>query len=219
MRLLQRDLRPVSLIKFNGGRYDDIPANLQSNCGKMLTEEMQIPFEEGDIIERTLPNGITERYEIIQINYSSNFMNMDIKKIIQRKESGGIVVLKESESELQVERKENISQQINNYYGTVVNGNVSSSQIVSGNNNTVNYNEALALNAIQEIEKSLKEELVSGEDLECAMELLEDVSQKIKQKKKANLVKATFSGLKDFAVSVGANVTATLILAKMQGLF
>ena len=100
-----------------------------------------------------------------------------------------------------------------------MNGNVSSSQIVSGNNNTVNYNEALALNAIQEIEKSLKKELVSGEDLECAMELLEDVSQKIKQKKKTNLVKAAFSGLKDFAVSVGANVTATLILAKMQGLF
>ena len=68
MRLLQRDLKPVSLIKSNGDRYDNIRANLQSNVGKMLTQEMKIPFEEGDIIERILPNGINEQYEIAQIN-------------------------------------------------------------------------------------------------------------------------------------------------------
>lgn len=122
-------------------------------------------------------------------------------------------------NEKEAESAKGISQQINNYYGTVVNGDVSSSQIVSGNNNTVNYNEASATNAIQEIKESLANELVSGEDLECAMELLEDVSQKIEQKKKPSLVKAAFVGLKDFAVSVGADVTAALIFAKMQGLF
>ena len=86
MRLLQRDLKPVSLIKSDGSRYDDIRANLQSNVGKMLTQAMKIPFEEGDIIERTLPNGIIEQYEIVQINYSSDFMNMDINKIVKKKE-------------------------------------------------------------------------------------------------------------------------------------
>ena len=86
MRLLQRDLKPVSLIKSDGSRYDDIRANLQSNVGKMLTQAMKIPFEEGDIIERTLPNGITEQYKIVQINYSSDFMNMDINKIVKKKE-------------------------------------------------------------------------------------------------------------------------------------
>lgn len=119
----------------------------------------------------------------------------------------------------ETESAKGISQQINNYYGTVVNGNVSSSQIVSGNNNTVNYSEELAANALQEIRESLEKELVSGEDRECAMELLEDVSQKIKQNKKPSIVKAAFVGLKDFAISVGADVTAALIVAKMQGLF
>lgn len=109
MRLLQRDLRSVSLIKSNGNRYDDIRVNLQSNGGKMLTQEMKIPFEEGDIIESTLPNGITEQYEIIQINYSSNFINMDIKKIIHRKESIDMV-LKEGELELRVKIKELINE-------------------------------------------------------------------------------------------------------------
>ena len=117
-------------------------------------------------------------------------------------------------NEKEAESAKGISQQINNY-----NGNVSSSQIVSGNNNTVNYNEASVLNAVQEIKESLEKELSPGEDLDCAMELLEDISQKIEQKKKSNLLKAAFVGLKDFAVSVGAEVTGALIVVKMQGLF
>lgn len=122
-------------------------------------------------------------------------------------------------NEKEAESAKGVSQQINNYYGTVVNGNVSSSQIISGNNNTVNYNEASALNAVREIKESLEKELLPGEDLDCAMELLEDISQKIEQKKKPNLLKAAFVGLKDFVISVGAEVTGALIVAKMQGLF
>lgn len=80
MRLSRRDLKPVSLVKTDGSRYDDIRVNLQSSVGKMLTQAMKIPFEEGDIIERTLPNGVREQYEIVQINYSSDLMNMNIKK-------------------------------------------------------------------------------------------------------------------------------------------
>lgn len=87
MRLLQRDLKPVSLIKSDGSRYDDIRANLQSDVGKVLTQAMKIPFEEGDVLERVLPNGITEQFEIIQVNYSHDFLNMDIKKIVKKKET------------------------------------------------------------------------------------------------------------------------------------
>ena len=83
----------------------------------------------------------------------------------------------------------------------------------------MNYNEASALNAVREIKESLEKELLPGEDLDCAMELLEDISQKIEQKKKPNLLKAAFVGLKDFVISVGAEVTGALIVAKMQGLF
>lgn len=48
----------------------------------MLTQEMNITFEEGNLIGRTLPNGITDQFEITQINYSSDFMNMAIKNVI-----------------------------------------------------------------------------------------------------------------------------------------
>lgn len=134
-------------------------------------------------------------------------------------EGKGILGKNMTFNEKEAESAKGVPQQINNYYGPVVNGNVSSSQIVSGDNNTVNYNEASVLNAVQEIKESLERELLPGEDLDCAMELLEDISQKIEQKKKPNLLKAAFVGLKDFAVSVGADVTAALIFAKMQGLF
>lgn len=113
----------------------------------------------------------------------------------------------------------NISQQVNNYYGTIVNGNVSASQIASGNNNTITYNETAVISAIQEIRESLKKENISSEDMDSALEFLEDISTKAEQKKKPNMIKSVFVGLKDFAVDVGANVTAALIAAKLKGLF
>lgn len=48
----------------------------------MLTQEMNITFEEGNLIGRTLPKGITDQFEITQVNYSSDFMNMAIKNVI-----------------------------------------------------------------------------------------------------------------------------------------
>lgn len=55
---------------------------MQSDGGKMLTQEMNITFEEGNLIGRTLPKGITDQFEITQVNYSSDFMNMAIKNVI-----------------------------------------------------------------------------------------------------------------------------------------
>lgn len=55
---------------------------MQSDGGKMLTQEMNITFEEGNLIGRTLLSGITDQFEITQVNYSSDFMNMAIKNVI-----------------------------------------------------------------------------------------------------------------------------------------
>ncbi len=84
MRLLRKDLQPVTLIKSSGQKYENISVNLQSECGKVLTTNFEIPFEEGDIFQRVLKNGISERYQIIQVNQSQNLINIDIKKIINR---------------------------------------------------------------------------------------------------------------------------------------
>lgn len=122
-------------------------------------------------------------------------------------------------NEKESETAKELPQQINNYYGNVIQGNVSESQIVSGNSNTIAYNTASAAAAIQEIQKALEKESISPEDMESALELLEDISDKIEQNKKPGMIKAALVGLKDFVLAAGANVTAALITAKMQGLF
>lgn len=80
MRLLFRDLISVNLVKMNGEIYEGIKVNLQSQVNKLLTQEFNIPFEEGDFIERKLKNGVIEKYVILKINQSSNVINMDIQK-------------------------------------------------------------------------------------------------------------------------------------------
>lgn len=50
MRLLRKDLQPVTLIKSSGQKYENISVNLQSECGKVLTTNFEMPFEEGDIL-------------------------------------------------------------------------------------------------------------------------------------------------------------------------
>lgn len=112
-----------------------------------------------------------------------------------------------------------IPQQTNYYYGTVIQGNVSESQIVSGNNNSITYNADTVSEALKEIQESLKNEHLTKDDMESALELLNDISAKLEQNKKPSLIKSALVGLKDFVLATGANVTAALITAKIQGLF
>lgn len=106
-----------------------------------------------------------------------------------------------------------------NVYGTYVEGDVNHSQIVSGNSNSATYNEADVKAAIEEIKASIKTEEISEENMECIVEILDDISSKIEQKKKPGIIKTALIGLKDFVLSAGANITAALITAKIQGLF
>ena len=92
MRQLRKNLEPVTLVKNNGETYDDILVNLQSYTNTIVTQAFNIPFEEGDFIERILKNGIKEKYLIVKINQSANFINMDIEKVIdmlKKKHEGG----------------------------------------------------------------------------------------------------------------------------------
>ena len=72
---------------------------------------------------------------------------------------------------------------------------------------------------LEEIKDSIKTEEISEENMECIVEILDDISSKIEQKKKPGIIKTALIGLKDFALAAGANITAALIAAKIQGLF
>jgi len=57
----------VTLIKKDGNRFENIRACVQSD--KIFTNDPAIPIEDGDVFERTLPNGIVEPYTILDAGF------------------------------------------------------------------------------------------------------------------------------------------------------
>ena len=100
-----------------------------------------------------------------------------------------------------------IPQTINNYYGPVVNGDIKQSQVVSGDYNTLSFNYENANSFMGKIRESLAKEQLSAE-----------AETKIAEKKSMGIIRASLSGLKDFLIAGGANVTAALIVQYLQGL-
>lgn len=80
MRLLYKDQKPIKFIKKDGSVYN-IKGNIQSTVNKMITASTDMKFEAGDYLERELPNRLIEKYKILKVNYSRDFVNMDIQNI------------------------------------------------------------------------------------------------------------------------------------------
>lgn len=111
-----------------------------------------------------------------------------------------------------------IPQTINNYYGDtkIVNSSGDNTTVVAGDNNNVSFSYEKASKIIEEIEKSINNENLNQDDLKTAKDILVDIRDKIDQKKKPSIIKATLSGLKDFLIGAGANVAAALIQTKLK---
>lgn len=115
----------------------------------------------------------------------------------------------------------NIPQTVNNYYGptSVINSSSGNAQIVSGNGNTVSFPYDKVKDVVDEVAKSISASNLSKDDMETITELLSDIILKIEEEKRPAILKAALIGLKDFLINVGASATATIIQAKIQGLF
>ena len=131
-------------------------------------------------------------------------------------ESKGILGEKMSFSKKDAELAQTIPQQVHNYYGNVVFGNVNNSQLVSGNDNTIIHNSDEMLSKITDIRNQLKKEVIDESDRNEMLELVDNIEDKINKNKKTAIIKSMFVGLKDFALNVGANVTASLITSVLQ---
>nr|WP_242848116.1 hypothetical protein [Ruminococcus sp. HUN007] len=129
-------------------------------------------------------------------------------------EKEGIIGENMSFNEKEKEQAKSIPQTINNYYGNtnVVNGSAEHSQIISGNNNkiTVSYEEFKK--ELDKIEESIhKDDKLSEENAETALELLSEIRDKIDSNKKPDIVKSALVGLKDFLITAGGGLTANLL--------
>lgn len=64
----------VTLVKRSGQRYENLHAAVQSKL--ILTENVGVPIEDGDVFERTQPSGIVEAFEIVDAGFHQAFHGM-----------------------------------------------------------------------------------------------------------------------------------------------
>lgn len=204
-KLYQSISEIIGLSMTNESLYTLFPGDL----AKQLSEMVNAPLvcEAALFITKESLSGIPEKVKTCLLEWT---LKLEEKGVLG--ESMGF-------NDMEFVSAKNMPQQLNYYYGTVVQGNISGSQIISGNNNSATYNAAAITDAIEEIRDSLGEENIPEEDVESALELLNEISEKLEQNKKSGIIKSALVGLRDFVLAAGANVTAALITSKIQGLF
>lgn len=57
----------ITIIDKKGERHENLPAVVDTKT--IITQEVKVPIERGDSIERNLPNGMTERFTVINAQY------------------------------------------------------------------------------------------------------------------------------------------------------
>lgn len=178
-----------------------------------------------------------------QINYDSAIfpqyteftLPLELEKLTQYGMIGGLIAwmgggmltllpqaisyFQEKEAALQRQKNREEEQKVESGNNIHIYGNVSGSQITVGDNNTITFNYGPVTSAMEEIKQSIDSEKINESDKQDALDLLAEISSKIESNKKPAIIKSALIGAKDFLISVGANVTAALIAAKMQGLF
>ncbi|MCB5572501.1 hypothetical protein LIP72_15670 [Mediterraneibacter faecis] len=207
MRLLARDLKPVTLMKVNGDLYHGIRVNLQSSVNKLLTQAFDIPFEEGDFIERELKNGIKEKYIILKINYSTNVINMDIEKVTDLTKNRGEKIMEE---------RERIVNNTNNFYGEAT-----GIQIQQGTNNslqeqtiTQEFNYAKVKEVLEQIKKydSMFDEEY-GEKAPELRNMIEEIEVLLQKRENPSKIKMVLTEIKNLSIGIASSLIASGILA------
>ena len=207
MRLLARDLKPVTLMKVNGDLYHGIRVNLQSSVNKLLTQAFDIPFEEGDFIERELKNGIKEKYIILKINYSTNVINMDIEKVTDLTKNRGEKIMEE---------RERIVNNTNNFYGEAT-----GIQIQQGTNNslqeqtiTQEFNYAKVKEVLEQIQKydSMFDEEY-GEKAPELRNMIEEIEVLLQKRENPSKIKMVLTEIKNLSIGIAGSLIASGILA------
>lgn len=207
MRLLARDLKPVTLMKVNGDLYHGIRVNLQSSVNKLLTQAFDIPFEEGDFIERELKNGIKEKYIILKINYSTNVINMDIEKVTDLTKNRGEKIMEE---------RERIVINTNNFYGEAT-----GIQIQQGTNNslqeqtiTQEFNYAKVKEVLEQIKKydSMFDEEY-GEKAPELRNMIEEIEVLLQKRENPSKIKMVLTEIKNLSIGIASSLIASGILA------
>lgn len=205
MRLLFRDLISVNLVKMNGEIYEGIKVNLQSQANKLLTQEFNIPFEEGDFIERKLKNGIVEKYVILKINQSTNVINMDIQK------NNDLTA-----DEKNMGEQQKIINNTNNFYDKVT-----GVQIQQGTNNSLQEQTVMQEFDYDKLTKILEQikkydstfDTEYGEKAPELRSKIDEIETLIQNRENPSRIKVLLADIKNLSIGVAGSLIASGIIS------
>lgn len=90
-----KDLMPdiIAVLKPDGTRYDNLKAAVSRDS--IIFDDVRVPLEEGDHVERKLPGGRSELYEVLETGFNKglhgipDFYNARVRKATSRIPVGG----------------------------------------------------------------------------------------------------------------------------------
>ena len=183
---------------------------------------INIPAEGARLLDKMTTSPLPTKYAV---SFSSHLLQVIIEKVKNgllewtlALEKQGIIGENMVFDQSETSAAQSVPQQINYYYGTVINGNADHSQVSIGDHNNLQLEDDNTVSIIDEIRESMASEHLSADDKEIAEEMVEDLKTKIEEKKKPAIIKAALNGLKDFLIGAGANITADIIVSKLIGL-
>lgn len=210
MRLLARDLVPVKLVKVNGEIYEGIKVKLQSEVNKLLTQQFNVPFEEGDCIERELRNGVIEKYIILKINQSSNFINMDIQKESDLTKGGKYM-----------SEQQKIINNTNNFYDKVT-----GVQIQQGTNNSSQEQTVIQEFDYDKLTKILEQikkydstfDTEYGEKAPELRSKIDEIETLVQKRENPSRIKVLLADIKNLSIGVAGSLIASGIISLVNAI-
>ncbi len=210
MRLLVRDLVPVKLVKVNGEIYEGIKVKVQSEVNKLLTQQFNVPFEEGDCIERELRNGVIEKYIILKINQSSNFINMDIQKESDLTKGGKYM-----------SEQQKIINNTNNFYDKVT-----GVQIQQGTNNPSQEQTVMQEFDYDKLTKILEQikkydstfDTEYGEKAPELRSKIDEIETLVQKRENPSRIKVLLADIKNLSIGVAGSLIASGIISLVNAI-
>lgn len=189
----------------NGEIYEGIKVNLQSQANKLLTQEFNIPFEEGDFIERKLKNGIVEKYVILKINQSTNVINMDIQK------NNDLTA-----DEKNMGEQQKIINNTNNFYDKVT-----GVQIQQGTNNSLQEQTVMQEFDYDKLTKILEEikkyditfDTEYGEKAPELRSKIDEIEILVQNRENPSRIKVLLADIKNLSIGVAGSLIASGIIS------
>jgi len=151
----------VVLEKQNGQKFENIQADVQSNM--IFINDAQLPIEEGDKLLRTLPNGLTESYIVVDRGFYEGFVGFPAHYQVKVRKSSAV-----NKQQKNIVRNYNVTANAP-IYGMQIGGN--------GNQQSVNVNGQNISDVVDNFKKLIATSTISELEKEDAIEALERISK------------------------------------------